>query len=224
MEYEFIVSDLECLNYWEELWGMKFNVDKCKVMHVGTLNPHNEYIFGGNKLQVVEKETDLGVGFSNSFNFEDHIATAIAKANRITGWLSHTIISREPDVMLKLYTSLVRPHLEYCTQVWAPVARYGNWQLISDIEDVQRAFTRMIEGIGLLTYKERLNRLNLTTLLERRMRGDLIETFKIVNNFVDYGSNFFGTSRTQRNLVKRPSSLKPTVNRSDFFGQCILKY
>ena len=59
-----------------------------------------------------------------------------------------------------------------------------------DIENVQRRYTRLIDGIGLRTYGERLNALSLTTLLERRARGDLIETFKIVGGIVSYGSKF----------------------------------
>ena len=93
--------------------------------------------------------------------------------------------------LLTFYTTLVRPHLEYCVQLWSPKPRYGNWKVIMDIENVQRRYTRLIDGIGLRTYGERLNALSLTTLLERRARGDLIETFKIVGGLVSYGSKFF---------------------------------
>ena len=47
--------------------------------------------------------------------------------------------------------------------------------------------------MGLLSY-QRLQRLRLTTLLERRMRGVLIETIQIINGFANYGHNMFGTS------------------------------
>ena len=83
--------------------------------------------------------------------------------------------------MLNIYKTLIRPHLEYCVQVWSPYPRYGNWETIKSIEHVQRMFTRLIDGIGLLSYEERLHKLNLTTLLERRARGDLIETYRIVS-------------------------------------------
>ena len=63
-----------------------------------------------------------------------------------------------------------------------------------EIEDCQRQFTRIIEGMGILSYRQKLPRLRLTTLLERRMRGDVIETFKIINGFVNYGHNMFGTN------------------------------
>ena len=222
LEYDFVVEDLGALSSWEQLWQLNFNLEKCKVMYLGNENPHSCYAFGGTVMPVVEEEKDLGVTFNDSFNFNDHISVSIAKANRIVGWISRTIISRKPEVMVRIYKSLVRPHLEYCTQVWAPVAKHGNWNVISDIEDVQRSFTRMIEGIGLLTYKERLHHLKLTTLLERRMRGDLIETFKIVNGYVNYGTNFFTHSRTGRHLVSNLSTSKLTHNKGDFFAQRVI--
>ena len=75
-----------------------------------------------------------------------------------------------------------------------------------EIEDFQRQFTRIVEGMGLLPYRQRLQR-RLTTLLERRMRGDLIETFKIINGFVDYGHNMFRTNTAYRTRNRRVPSI-----------------
>ena len=111
-------------------------------------------------------------------------------------------------MMLGLYKSLIKPHIEYCSQAWAPMARHGNWSLILELESVQRSFTRMIDGVGLMTYRERLDKLKLTTLLERRVRGDLIEMFKIQEGFVSYGSDLFGragrTVALDQNLIGSP--------------------
>jgi len=79
--------------------------------------------------------------------------------------------------MLNLYKSLVRPHLEYCTVAWSP-------HYVKDkelLERVQRRFTRMITELKALSFPERLNRLNLWTLEERRVRADLIEVYKMVH-------------------------------------------
>ena len=92
--------------------------------------------------------------------------------------------------MLNVYKTLVRPHIEYAMQVWNPAALHGNWKQIMLLEDVQRSFTRLIDGIGIIPYETRLQKLQLTTLLERRMRGDLIETYRIVTGKVDYGNNY----------------------------------
>ena len=123
------------------------NVDKCMVMQAGPCNPKNQYLFGGVPLRCVDSEKDLGVTFNTSFNFEDHVRNSIAKANGTIAWLTRSMISREPSVMLGLYKSLIKPHLEYCSQAWAPMARHGNWSLIPELEGVQRSFTRMISSL-----------------------------------------------------------------------------
>ena len=62
--------------------------------------------------------------------------------------------------------------------MWAPFGRYGNWSYIMCLESVQRWVTSAIDGMDSLSYRERLEKLDLTTLHERRMRDDLIEVFK----------------------------------------------
>ena len=74
-----------------------------------------------------------------------------------------------------------RAHIEYVAQLWNLPAVHGNWDNIMELEDMQRSFTRLVEGIGLLPYKDSLKELQLTkltTLLERRMRGYIIETLR----------------------------------------------
>ena len=87
---------------------------------------------------------------------------------------------------------MVRPHLEYCVQAWRP---YLNRD-IEMLEKVQRCATRMVYGFNHLTYEQRLSRLNITTLEICRVRGYLMEVFKIVQGFdVDY-LDFFHLSTT----------------------------
>jgi len=109
--------------------------------------------------------------------------------------------------MIRVYKALIRPHLEYCVQLWNPVAEYGNWSLILRIEGVQRRFTRMIEGVGLLPYSERLRVLELTTLAERRSRGDLIEVYKASLGLSQL-AGVFNFSRSGLNLVCKPGKSK----------------
>ena len=112
------------------------------------------------------------------------IKESLNKANKTIAWVSRNIICKSTEVMALIYRSLVRPHLEYAVQCWSPAPRHGNWGTILDIEKVQRKYTRLINDIGTHSYGDRLESLKLTTLTERRMRGDLIETFKIVRGFV----------------------------------------
>ena len=215
-----IESDLGELCMWESKWLLKFNLDKCFVLHVGNANPRNAYSFHGSELKSTLKEKDLGVLFNDKFDFSDAIESFVSKAKSVLFWVTRNIISREPEVMLKAYKSIIRPHLEYCCQAWSPNARHGNWKIIMEIESVQRTFTRLVQGLDSLTYQERLKKLGLTTLLERRMRGDLIETFKILNQMNNYGSHFFNLSTRTNNLVARPGGNK----NMDFFGQRVIRF
>ena len=105
-------------------------------------------------------------------------------------WVTRNLIIREINVMRNVYKTIIRPHLEYCAQLWSPPACHGNWATIIELENVQRRFTRLIDDIGTLPYSERLDALQITTLAERRVRGDLIEAYKIVNGLVEYGKIF----------------------------------
>ena len=160
-------------------------------MPVGNKNPQNKYYLDGIELPAINSEKDLGVLVSESWKWNQHIHSIINKANSSIAWILRSNITRSPEIMLKMYKTIIRPHLEYCVQLWNPLPSHGNWGLIMCIENVQRRFTRSIEGIGLLSYKDRLKKVGLTTLLERRTRGDLIETFRIINGVADYGSSFF---------------------------------
>ena len=103
--------------------------------------------------------------------------------------------------MIAIYKALIRPHLEYCVQLWNPPAAHGSWGTVLELESVQRRFTRLIDEVGTLPYSHRLEILNLTSLAERQIRGDLIEAFKVTSGLTDYGLGMFRISRSGLNLV-----------------------
>ena len=153
-------------------------------------------------MTVSEAERDLGVIIDSDLKVSKQCAKAAATANSVLGMVSRTISSRSRDIIVKLYKSLVRPHLEYCIQAWRP-----HYQKDIDIlERVQRRATRMIEGYKSIPYEERLQLLKLTTLETRRLRGDLIETFKIMRGFSNLNllvfSSFHDTVGTRGHNLK----------------------
>jgi len=113
-------SDLCNLVSWSKKWQMLFNVDKCKVMHIGYDNMKTEYLMDGVKLEHVKEEKDVGVIISEDLKWEKQCGSAVSKANRILGMIKQNFVDRSKETILLLYKSLVRPHLEYCCQVLSP--------------------------------------------------------------------------------------------------------
>ena len=108
-------KDLDVIVAWTEKWQMKMNTDKCKVMHIGGNNVNHKYSMLGHKLQVVEREKDLGIMLSSDTKSVEQCIYAANRANRALGMIKRTIRNREPAIMVKLYKAIVRPHLEYGT-------------------------------------------------------------------------------------------------------------
>ena len=102
---------------------------------------------------------------------------------------------KEKELIILLYKTIVRPHLEYCIQAWRPYRKKD----IDMLERVQRRATKMIPKLRNISYEMRLKECGLTTLETRRLRGDQIEVFKILNGYI-LTEIFFSQSRKREGL------------------------
>ena len=118
----------------------------------------------------------LGVTFDPKLNLDLHIYEITHKATKILGILKRTFLFLNKKTFL-LYRSLIRPHLEYANVIWYPKYKY---QSIS-VERVQRRATKLLMETRHKTYTQRLEYLDLSSLWHRRLRGDMIQVFKIIN-------------------------------------------
>ena len=127
------------------------------------------YLEKDNKRWVVAKselERDLGIWVSNDLKWETQCKKAAAQAMSALGTIRRTFPIVDVDVFKLLYNVYVRPHLKFCVQVRLPYLKKD----IDCMEKVQRRATKMVYGFGNLKYEETLERLNLFSLQNRRMR------------------------------------------------------
>ena len=128
-----------------------------------------------------EKRPGSRVTFDPTLTFSRHVGIIVNKANRILGVIKRSFTYMDADMFNVLYTTLVRSHLEYTNCIWNPILHRD----VKLIESVQRRATKIVPEMKDLPYSDRLRRLKIPTLAYRRLRGDMIQVFKIMHGFVD---------------------------------------
>jgi hypothetical protein len=185
-------NDLNIIYNWSQVWLLFLNIKKCEVMYFGSKNQlESKNIYKINEVPIVETKLvkDLGIYISPDLNWDEQVIRVCAKSTAIAKKIYKCFQYKSNDIIKKLYVSTIRPKLEYANTVWKPTSVKHTKM----IEMVQKRCTKL-GMLSDLSYNNRLSLLNLTKLNIRRVRGELIQVFKIIRGI------------DQINLVQSPLS------------------
>ena len=201
-DIEHLQKTIDELLVWADTWCMSFNTAKCKVLHLGRNNNRHVYNMNGIDLQAVETERDIGVLISSNLKPSQHCTQAAIRASAILTQISRAFMYRDRKTFLNLYKQFVRCHLEFAVPAWSP------WlaQDIEVLEKVQRRAVNMIVGLTGRTYEDKLSELNLTSLSDRRIKFDLVQTYKILNGIDRVSPDIWFKTVEQNNRLTRITS------------------
>ncbi len=117
---KFLQKDLDKFSNRARDWQIKFNVEKCRGIHIGINNDNTKYLMSGVEPSVTITETDLGIMISDDLKPSNQCSKVVKPLiNVLPSLIVQLNINQKQDI-LSLYNSLVRPLLEYCVQFWSP--------------------------------------------------------------------------------------------------------
>ena len=175
---------------------------------------------GKNLIPSTSHTLDLGLTITCDLSFQTHINNIVAKALQRNSTFFRGFVSRSLNLCRKSFVTYIRPLLEYNSVVWNPIHIY----LIDLVESVQRRFSKRIPCLSNLSYTARLVRLGLESLELRRLRFDLINYLKVLNNMSPIVSTDhflihqpIPSSRSSMPLLQKPLRCISKLSSSFFY-------
>ena len=169
---------------WAQSNKAVFNGDKFEHIHFGS-NLEKIPVYLDPLQQPITTKTqlkDLGVLISHDLSWLPQINKVISNCRKQTAWILRTFSKRDIQTMCTLWTSLVRPIIDYCSPLWSP--KPTDYGAIDKLEGVLRSFSKQVDGLQGLNYHDRLKAMNLQSIQRRHERYKIIYIYKIKEGLV----------------------------------------
>ena len=198
-DVEKLQEDLKKLHNWGKKNNMEFNKGKFVVLRYGKdkeIKESTTYFSGDTEEVIEEKEStrDLGVIMQSDACFDEQIEKVCKKVRQKAGWLFRTFYNRQSWFLRHMWNSLVQPHIDYCSQLWAP-GEGGNLQ---KLEKLLKDFTSKIPEVSETTYWERLKMLKMNSQQRRFERYRIIYVWKTLEKIVPNANVCLASDETDR--------------------------
>ena len=203
------------MEQWSQKWLLTFHPKNCHVLTLGNFYniTHTEkHTLHRQELEHVFEQKDLGVILDAELKFDENISVKVKKANAIAGLIRRTFSLLGGPLFKKLFTTFVRPHLEYEKVIWTPHLK----KYLTILENMQHRATKLVDRFHHMSYSERLKKLNLPSLVYRRARGDIIKIFK---DFHSYSNCTLPENFRSRNRLSKKTRLPTGMGSTQRWGE-----
>ena len=204
-DFNNLQHSLDILYLWSSEWQLYISYQKCCIVIIDAnfrrVLGYDNFSFklDTHILECKPATRDLGVIVDNRLTFSNHIAEITKKAHQRANLIFRCFSSKDVDTLLRAFTTYVRPLLEYNSQIWSPITIND----IFKIEQVQKHFTKRLNGFSSFTYFQRLQLLKLDSLELRRLRSDLIFLYKILFDKIGIDSKSFVSVQNRQSMQLR---------------------
>ena len=214
-------SDLDSLHQWSSKCDLNFNTKKCVALRFSrrkTSAPTQGYVLNKKTIKFAATQNDLGILVSNDLKWSSHVINIVAKANRMLGFLRGNCFHlTDVNARRLLYLSLVRSHLSFGCEIWAPQDPSAD---LLRFEGIQRRATKFILKDYECSYPDRLKKLNLIPLSYWHEIKDIIFFYECKSGMYELDTNQFITLTRHKPV----SSIARDRRRRNFISsvQCML--
>ena len=211
-DVEKLQEDISKLHDWGKRNNMEFNNKKFVVLRYGKnleIKENTSYFSGETDEIIKEKEStrDLGIIMQNDASFNEHIEKICKKVRQKSGWMFRSFYNRQGWFLRHMWNSLIQPHIDYCSQLWAP-EEGGELQ---KIEKLLKDYTAKIPEVSKMTYWERLKKLKMNSQQRRSERYKIIYVWKTLENLVPDANLMLANEESDR--VGRKCKIPPLKMR-----------